>query len=75
MPLTIVQVTVNIYERASAGPHQMILRTTTQGRSMINQAAGLIGMSQADFMRTAIVGVAQAVLDEARARSDNASLT
>jgi uncharacterized protein (DUF1778 family) len=64
--MSVESVTISLTEHPRSGPVQMIVRTTTEDKKIINRAARSLEMPQADFLRTAILNVARKVLAQER---------
>jgi len=67
MSITIPQVTVDLMNSPPTGAAMLLTRLRQSDVSKVNTAANTLGMTQADFLRRALVGVAEAVIAESRA--------
>jgi len=62
MSRTIPSVTISLLRIPKVGDAALLARITDLDRSKVNRAAATIGLMQSDFLRIAIVRVAEAVI-------------
>lgn len=62
---TIHLVTVHLLEIPPTGSAQLLARVTYEDHARATEAARIVGMTQAQFLRTVIVRAADKILEEA----------
>lgn len=61
---TVPYVLVHLLEIPPAGSAQLLARVSYEDHARVNDAARLLGMTQAQFLRTVLVRAADKVLEE-----------
>lgn len=65
MAISVPVITINLLEIPPPGQAQLLARVTYEDHARANDAAKLLGMSQAQFLRTVIIRAADKILEEA----------
>lgn len=66
----IAAVRISLVAIPGAGSSQMIVRLTSLDMSVVQRAAAILRMSQADFLRTALINTAGAVIKQSERKDD-----
>lgn len=65
------QIVLDLIDVPIAGSVQTIIRTKVDDKKDVNRAANALNMTQSDFVRLAVLGVARKVLAEVEAKGQS----